>query len=59
MANQRLKIKQLSSGQEPYGKHLTADGNSGFTWSDDIASGTGQAATSNPLMDGTVAIGSV
>ena len=29
MPNQGIQIKQISSGQEPYGKHLISDGNSG------------------------------
>ena len=40
MANQKIKIKQITSGGQIYGKHLISDGNSGFTFSDAIEKGT-------------------
>jgi len=40
VATQRIKIKQITSGGQIYGKHLIADGNSGFTFSDAIEKGT-------------------
>jgi len=40
VANQKIKIKQITSGGQIYGKHLIADGNSGFTFSDAIEKGT-------------------
>ncbi len=39
MAN-RIKVKQITSGSQIYGKHLISDGNSGLTWSDAVSSGT-------------------
>jgi len=40
VATNRIKIKQITSGGQIYGKHLIADGNSGFTFSDAIEKGT-------------------
>lgn len=48
MANQKIKIKQITSGNQPYGKILTTDGNSGFTYTDDIGIPTGTTFPSSP-----------
>ena len=39
MTNQRIKIKQITSGGQIHGKYLIADGNSGFTFADAIEKG--------------------
>ena len=45
---QRIKIKQLTSGSQPYGKILTADGNSGFTFTDGGGILSGSTFPSSP-----------